>query len=69
MLNKFYTFALEMKRGVNKNSTQEFDKFDRKQKKKASSKTKSSKRKMSIYDEFEDEDLLNYSSDIDQLDE
>jgi hypothetical protein len=58
-----------MKRGVNKNSTPEFDKFDRKQKKKTSSKTKSSKRKMSIYDEFEDEDLLNYSSSLEDYDE
>ena len=57
-----------MKRGVNKNSTSEFDKFDRKQKKKASPKTKDFKRKMSIYDEFEDEDLSDYSSGMDDFD-
>jgi hypothetical protein len=58
-----------MKRGVNKNSTPEFDKFDRKQKKKTGSKTKDPKRKMSIYDEFEEEDLSDYSSGIDDFDE
>ena len=53
-----------MKNKVDKKNLPEFDKFDRKQKKHTSSKIKSSKHKLSIYDEFEDEDLMSYSSDF-----
>ncbi|QIA07863.1 hypothetical protein [Draconibacterium halophilum] len=58
-----------MKKKVNKNRLPELDKFDRKQKKYAGSRDKSSKQRLTIYDEFEDEDLLDYSSDIDELEE
>lgn len=51
-----------MKNKVTKKHSSELDKFDRKQKKHTDSKIKSSKHKLSIYDEFEDEDLTNYSS-------
>lgn len=53
-----------MKNKVNKKNLPELDKFDRRQKKHTGSKIKSSKHKLSIYDEFEDEDLMNYSSDF-----
>lgn len=58
-----------MKKKVNKNRLPELDRFDRKQKKNAGSRNKGSKHRLSIYDEFDDEDLLNYSSDFDSLEE
>jgi hypothetical protein len=58
-----------MKNKVNKNNFPDFDKFDRKQKKHTGSKIKSSKHKLSIYDEFEDEDLMNYSLDSEESEE
>lgn len=59
-----------MTRKVNKNKFPEFDKFDRKQKKRANSKKKSSNPKLSIYTEFEEEDFEeDYSSTSDFDDE
>uniref|UniRef100_UPI0032162CE5 hypothetical protein n=1 Tax=uncultured Draconibacterium sp. TaxID=1573823 RepID=UPI0032162CE5 len=58
-----------MKKKVNKQASTELDKFDRKQKKHTGTKNKGSKNKLSIYDEFEDEDLIDYSSDFDDIDE
>lgn len=55
-----------MKPKVNKDKFPQFDKFDRKQKKHTSSKSKSSKRRLSIYDEFDDDDLMgDFSSPYD----
>ncbi len=50
-----------MKKKVNKKFSPEADKFDRKQKRHANVKHHSSKGKLSIYDEFDDEDLMDYS--------
>ncbi len=50
-----------MKRKGNKKNYPESDNFDRKAKKHSAKKEKSSKRKLSIYDEFEEDDLLDYS--------
>lgn len=50
-----------MKRKGNKKNYPEADNFERKAKKHSEKKGKSSKRRLSIYDEFEDEDLLDYS--------
>lgn len=58
-----------MKKKVNKNRLPELDKFDRKQRKHTGSRDKSSKQRLSIYDEFDDEDLPDYSSDIDEIEE
>lgn len=58
-----------MKKKVNKSRSPELDKFDRKQKKSTGSRDKSSKQKLSIYDEFDDEDIIDYSSDTDDLEE
>lgn len=58
-----------MKNKVNKKNLPELDKFDRRQKKHTVSKIKSSKHKLSIYDEFEDEDLMNYSSDSEDFED
>lgn len=53
-----------------KKNYSELDKFDRKQNKHASPKSKSSKYKLSIYDEFEeDEDLTNYSSNLEEFED
>ncbi len=54
-----------MKKKVNKLGSPELDKFDRKQKKHVSPKSKSTKGKLSIYDEFEDDDddYIDYSSE------
>ena len=49
-----------MKRKVNKKNYTEADNFERKPKKSQARKEKSSKRKLSIYDDFEDEDLDDY---------
>ena len=58
-----------MKRKVNKRNYPELDKFDRKQKKHSNSKSKSSARKPSIYDEFDDPDLEDYQSVFDDYDD
>lgn len=57
-----------MKRKVNKKNYTEVDNFDRK-KKNAAKKDKSSKRRISIYDEFDEEDLDDYSFNYDDFDE
>lgn len=49
-----------MKRKVNKKNYTEVDNFERKTKKSPAQKDKSSKRKLSIYDDFEDEELDDY---------
>ncbi len=51
----------KMKRKVNKKNYIEADNFERKQKKHLGRREKSSKRRLSIYDEFDDEDLDDYS--------
>ena len=58
-----------MKRKVIKKNHYEVDNFERKKKKHPGKKEKRSKRRLSIYDELEDEDLDDYSSDFDDLDE
>lgn len=58
-----------MKRKVNKKNYIEEDSFGRKQKKHAVKRDKSSKRRLTIYDEFEDEDLEDYTSNYDDFDE
>ncbi|WP_372651921.1 hypothetical protein [Draconibacterium sp.] len=61
-----------MKKKVNKTRHPELDKFDRKQKKHGGSREKSSKHKYSIYDEFdedEDDDMLDYTSEFDDEEE
>ena len=58
-----------MKRKVNKKNYTEADNFDGKSKKPIAKRDKSSKRRLSIYDEFDDEDLDDYSSSYDDLDE
>ena len=49
-----------MKRKVNKKNYTEVDNFERKTKKSPTQKDKSSKRKLSIYDDFDDEELDDY---------
>jgi len=51
-----------MKRKVNKKNYTEEENFGRKPQKGQVQKDKSSKRRLSIYDEFEDEDLEDYRS-------
>ena len=58
-----------MKRKVNKKNYTEVDNFERKQKKHAGKRDKSSKRRLTIYDEFEDEDLDDYTSGYDDFEE
>ncbi len=58
-----------MKRKVNKKNYTEVDNFDGKPKKQIAKRDKSSKRRLSIYDEFDDEDLDDYSSNYDDLDD
>ena len=58
-----------MKRKVNKKNYIEEDSFGRTQKKHAVKRDKSSKRRLTIYDEFEDEDLEDYTSNYDDFDE
>ena len=58
-----------MKNKVTKKNLTELDKFDRRQKKHTGSKIKSSKHKLSIYDEFEDEDFMDYSSGLSEEEE
>ena len=56
----FFECTLKMKRKVNKKNYTEVDNFERKPKKSQAQKEKSSKRKLSIYDDFEDDDLEDY---------
>lgn len=58
-----------MKRKVNKKNYVEADNFERKQKKHLGRKDRSSKRRLTIYDEFDDEDLDDYSSNYDDFDD
>ncbi|MGM0619740.1 MAG: hypothetical protein ACQETJ_01730 [Bacteroidota bacterium] len=60
-----------MKRKVNKKNFTEVDNFDRKVKKKPLKREKSSKKRLSIYDEFDDEDLddFSYSNSYDSDDD
>ena len=58
-----------MKRKVTKKNYAEVDNFDRKQKKHSGKKDKSSKRKLTIYDEFDDEEPDDYSSKYDDFNE
>lgn len=51
-----------MKRKVNKKNFADEDNFDRRPKKGQAKKDRSSKRRLSIYDDFEDEDLDDYLS-------
>ncbi|SHF99301.1 hypothetical protein SAMN05444274_11729 [Mariniphaga anaerophila] len=55
-----------MKQKVNKKNYPEGDNFERKQKKHLGKKDRSSKRRLTIYDEFEDEDLVDYSTNFDE---
>jgi hypothetical protein len=58
-----------MKRKVNKKNYPEVDNFERKQKKHFSRKAKRPKRKLSIYDEFEDDELDDYSFNYDDYED
>lgn len=58
-----------MKRKVNKKNFIEADNFERKQKKHLGKRDKSSKRRLTIYDEFDDEELDDYSSSYGDFDE
>lgn len=58
-----------MKRKVTKKNFAEVENFEGKPKKAAPKRDKSSKRRLSIYDEFDDEDLDDYSSDFEDPDE
>ena len=51
-----------MKRKENKKNFTETDNFERKTKKHQAKKDRSSKRRLTIYDEFDDESLNDYSS-------
>ena len=55
-----------MKLKVKKKNYGQEENFDRKAKRKAPKKDKSSKRKLSIYDDFEDEDLDDYQLGYDE---
>lgn len=57
-----------MKQKVNKSKFPQLDKFDRKQKRQGNSKSRGSKRKLSIYDEFEEDGLPEYPSSGDDSD-
>jgi hypothetical protein len=58
-----------MKRKVNKKNYSEVDNFDRKQKRHSAKREKSSKRRLSIYDEFDEEDIDDYSFSYDDIDD
>jgi phage terminase large subunit-like protein len=58
-----------MKRKGNKKNYMEVDNFERKQKKHLGKRDKSSKRKLTIYDEFDDAELDDYSSVYDEFEE
>jgi hypothetical protein len=64
-----YECVFKMKRKVNKKNYTEVDNFEGKPKKHSVKKDKSTKRRLSIYDEFDDEDLDEYSSDYDAFEE
>ena len=53
----FLNVTLKMKRKENKKNYKEVDNFERKGNKITSKKDKSSKRRLSIYDDFEDEEF------------
>jgi len=55
-----------MKRKLNKKNFANVDGFEKKPKKNVSTKDKSSKRRLTIYDDFEDENLEDFSSDYDE---
>ncbi len=59
----------KMKRKVNKKNYTEGDTFEGKPKKQVAKRDKSTKRRLSIYDEFDDEELDDYSSQYDDPDE
>jgi hypothetical protein len=61
--------CFKMKRKVNKKNFSEVDNFDGKPKKQMPQRDKSSKRRLSIYDEFDDEDLDDYSNGFDDPDD
>ena len=59
-----------MKHKVNKKNRPDLDKFDRKQKVHSNSRNKESKRRLSIYDEFNDEeDEIDSLYDYDEEDD
>jgi hypothetical protein len=58
-----------MKRKVNKKNYSEVDNFDRKPKRYSARREKSSKRRLSIYDEFDDEDLDDDSFSYDDFED
>jgi len=58
-----------MKRKGNVKNYTEVDNFERKKKKHLGKRDKSSKRKLTIYDEFDEEELDEYSSVYDEFDE
>ncbi|MFW5832130.1 MAG: hypothetical protein ACOCVA_07740 [Prolixibacteraceae bacterium] len=55
-----------MKRKVNKKNYTEVDNFENKAKRNIPKKDRSFKRKLSIYDDFEDEDLDDYQLGYDE---
>ncbi len=59
----------KMKRKVNKKNYTEAESFEGKPKKSITKRDKSTKKRLSIYDEFDDEDLDDYSSHYDEPDE
>jgi hypothetical protein len=59
----------KMKRKVNKKNYTEVDNFEGKPKKQVAKRDKSSKRRLSIYDEFDEEDQDEYSFDFDNTDD
>jgi hypothetical protein len=61
--------CFKMKRKVNKKNFSEVDNFEGKPKKLTPQRDKSSKRRLSIYDEFDDEDLDDYSNSFDDPDD
>jgi len=68
-LSYFLDEHCKMKRKVNKKNSKEFDDFEGRQRRHASKRDRNSKRKLTIYDEFDDEDLDDYSSIYDDFDE
>ena len=59
-----------MKKKEKRRNFSDLDKFDRKQKKVSPSKEKgSSKHKYSIYEDYEDDDLTNFSPGYDDTDD
>ena len=58
-----------MKRKVNKKNYPEPDNFGRKQKKQFAKRAKRDKRRLSIYDEFDEEELNDYSFSYDDFED